>query len=226
MAIPIADPLLMMEDALRDLHDFAQTVEAGSSEGRRINKVIVTGAVSRDSYLTYMRKCFEQQDRDFRESLERFRKQFETMLHQVQRVSKYVLHRAQGRSSGAGKSAAKKSASASSGGGGDGSGDGDGPARTRSKSKKSRSLKVSKTPTKHPPRSSPGAISIPSPQHSPPPSRSQGMAQLTLLYAINCILIVVLLAMGERELASIALGSGSLSALLNHQKKDKPDKKD
>jgi hypothetical protein len=52
------------------------------------------------------------------------------------------------------------------------------------------------------------------------------MAQLTLLYAINCILIVVLLSMGERELASIALGSGSLSALLNHQKKDKPDKKD
>ena len=52
------------------------------------------------------------------------------------------------------------------------------------------------------------------------------MAQLTLLYAINCVLIVVLLAMGERELASAALGSGSISALLNHLKKDKPDKKD
>jgi hypothetical protein len=50
------------------------------------------------------------------------------------------------------------------------------------------------------------------------------MAQLPLLFALNCIFVVILLAMEEREFASLALGSGSISALLSHLKKEKPDK--
>jgi len=204
-------------DAFAALEETVNSIDPDGQSERKINKVI---AVSGGSYTAYIRKVMEEIDRDFQESYEKFRMWAEEMRAQIQRITKHALHRTQGRSSSKGKTSSKKSAGASGGnGGGDGGGDGDGPHRTRSK----QSRRSSKLPTKYPPCSSPGAIT-PLPPQSPSPSRSQGMAQLTLLFALNCVLIVILLAMEERELASIALGSGSISALLSHLKKEKPDK--
>jgi len=216
----MSDPLLALKATADEM---LRNLDSDDEVSREVNKMINLGSAG--TYESY-RKLHQEIHRLSQEALERAKRVWESIKAQVQSMSAPKMQRAQGRSTRAAKPAAKKHASSSGGGSGGGDGDGDGPARTRSKSKKSRSLNTSKTPTTHPPCSSPGAISTPSPQQSPPPSRSQGMAQLTLLYAINCILIVVLLAMGERELASAALGSGSIPALLNHLKKDTPDKKD
>lgn len=222
MTTATADPLLMMEEALRDLANCAKTVEAEHGTERKINKVILLEPLG--SRVCAYRKVLEEIKRECQESIERFRKHFEIVLTQVQDMTRHMLHRVQGRTSGAGKSAAKKSTSASSGSGdGGGDGDGDGPQRTRSAPKKSRSSRPRNTLPQCPPRESPGETANPPPPPLPS-SHLQGLKLLPLLYVIQCVFVVALLAMGEKEIACGVLSSGSLPALLECLKK-KPDRK-
>lgn len=171
------------------------------------------------------------------EHIEQARRQMRTALRNLHRAfgtlaiarthMERLTHRVQGGAPGSSKS--KKSSaqkSASSGGGGDGGdgGDSDGPQRTPPEPKKPRSSRSRKSPLKHPPCISPGAIANTSPLQSPPQSRSPGLILLVLLYFIQCVFVIVLLLMGKDEIACAVLGSASIPALLEHLKK-KPDKK-
>lgn len=198
-----ADPLSMMEEALRDLADCAKTVEAEHNTERKINKVILFEPLG--SRVCAYRKVLEEIRRECQESIERFRKQFEIALIQVQRVTKHMVHRAQGRSSGAGKSAAKKSTSASSGGG-DGGGDGDGPERTRAK--RTKHPKPRNTSLQRSPNTSPGEIAPP-PRH-PPSLLTQRLGLIAVLCIVNWLAAILFAQIDEPQMAWAAIGFISL----------------
>lgn len=197
-------------EALEDLKRVADQIPP-SGEVERKGKVI---PVTMEGYALYMRKVMEEYDRRCKDIFEKVRMLAELAQAEIQRVTKHMLHRTQGRTSSNGKTSAKKSASSSGGnGGGDGGGDGDGPHRARPQQKR-RSRKNRNTHSQHPPSFPPGAISSTSSQ-PPPPSQRQGLAPLLL---ILCIFVIVLIATGERDMAQYVLGSMAIPGLFERLK--------
>ncbi|OEZ64376.1 hypothetical protein JAB5_00240 [Janthinobacterium sp. HH103] len=123
-----------------------------------------------------------------------------TRVHGGMKKKSHTANRSQGRSGSTGKSSAKKSASASgdSGGGGGGDGDGDGPKRNKKKTVRPKSATP---PPKYPPSPTTGAHQVSPPQSPSAPASNRGQETALKGLAVYLFFMIVLVLLGEIELA-------------------------
>ena len=228
MTLAIPDEYMRLQRDLKTIQDIADPL-------RRYQKDldIVEAARKIQEQAMGIRGLIEQGQRRALEAIDRFRKEME-IIERYRALAKAVMSRVtahgnirakEGTQSKGNSTTRKsaKSASSSGDGGGGGDGDGDGPPPKKSRPRKPRAS-TSRIPPKNPPSSQPGWIVLPPPPPQPPqPSIVQGMNPHVPIFGMLCILLLVFVLLGERDMVApiLVLMGNSIGKLTSQKSKRK-----